>query len=230
MWPKKRRKQDKSPDDSLTNSTADSAVGSGGPSTTGSYGTRLKTRAQWPHRRGRNKSIADAGESGSDSAQSQDSENEPPIVTFAMVRERAVRLLARREHGKKELQQKLLQRELPEDLVLSVVDKLAEEGLQCDARFAESYTRMRVARGYGANKVRADLQTRRLDQSVIEEAVRSGEVHWGSVALAALEKKFSTAIATDQKSIAKMQRYLYQRGFDMADIRSAITELSPVKV
>ena len=225
MWPKKRRKQDKSSDDSLTHT--DSPVGSESRSTTAADGTRLKARAQWPHRRGRKKSPADVSES--DDEQSQDPENEPP-VTFAMVRERAVRLLARREHGKKELQQKLLQRELPEDLVISVVDKLAEEGLQCDARFAESYTRMRVARGYGANKVRADLQTRRLDQSVIEEAVRSREVHWGSVALAALEKKFSTVIATDQKSIAKMQRYLYQRGFDMADIKAAITELSPAKL
>ena len=116
MWPKKRRKQGKSSDDSLTHT--DSPVGSESRSTTGADG-RLKARAQWPHRRGRKKPPADVSES--DDEQSQDSENEPP-VTVAMVRERAVRLLARREHGKKELQQKLLQRELPEDLVISVVD------------------------------------------------------------------------------------------------------------
>jgi len=91
----------------------------------------------------------------------------PPPVTKAVVRERAVRLLAIREHGRKELEQKLLQRELPPDLIVSVLDQLAVEGLQCDARFAESYTRMRVDRRYGPNKVRADLTARRLEQSVI---------------------------------------------------------------
>jgi len=155
--------------------------------------------------------------------------DEAPVITEAMVRERAVRLLANREHGRKELQTKLLQRDMPTGLVTSVLDKLAEEGLQCDSRFAESYTRMRISRCYGANKVRADLQTRGIEQSVIEEAVKSPDVNWGSTALAALEKKYSVAEGMDQTNLAKMQRYLYQRGFDMTDIKSAITEFTLTK-
>ena len=146
-----------------------------------------------------------------------------------MVRERALRLLANREHGRKELQQKLLQREMPAELVTSVLDKLAQEGLQCDSRFAESYTRMRISRCYGANKVRADLQTRGIEQSVIEEAVNSRDANWGATAVAALEKKYSVAEGVDQANLAKMQRYLYQRGFDMTDIKSAIKEFTLTK-
>lgn len=145
-----------------------------------------------------------------------------PMMTFAAVRERAVRLLVNREHGRLELEQKLQQRELPPDLIVSVLDQLAEEGLQCDSRFAESYTRMRVDRGYGANKVRADLQTRRLDQSVIEDAIRDSGVDWCGVAAAALAKKFGNLSAADVKTRSKMQRYLYQRGFSMDEIRFAI--------
>ena len=85
-----------------------------------------------------------------------------------MVRERAVRLLAIREHGRQELREKLRQRELPEDLIIPVLDQLADQGLQCDVRFAESFTRMRVSRGFGSDKIRADLQARHLERSIIE--------------------------------------------------------------
>ena len=147
---------------------------------------------------------------------------EPPALTHAEVLERAVRLLANREHGRKELEQKLLRRDLPTDLIVSVLDQLAQEGLQCDVRFAESYLRMRVDRGYGANKIRADLKTRRLQQSVVEQAISDCGADWTAVADAALAKKFGCLSALDIKTRAKMQRFLYQRGFAAEEIRSAM--------
>jgi len=164
---------------------------------------------------------------------------EPVEFTIAMVKERAYRLLAIREHGFLELKNKLLQREMPADLVDSVVDNLAAEGLQCDVRFAESYLRMRIERGYGMNKVRADLQGRHIDRSTIEAALRDSEANWHDIALKALQKKFAksdyvgpgivdytavdqTAHDTSRAAVAKMQRYLYSRGFDMQEIQSAL--------
>jgi len=183
-------------------------------------------------------SNASTGNSGTGDSSASDAGNENssgnlsdevPEITLPMVRERAVRLLARREHGRKELQQKLLQRELPPVLITSVLDKLAEEGLQCDARFAESYTRMRISRGYGANKVRADLQTRGISNSVIEDVLGDYDVDWAVVADAALDKKFGMSTrefnSADYKTLAKMQRYLYQRGFGMTEIKSALSKL-----
>jgi len=147
---------------------------------------------------------------------------EAPVITHAMVRERAMRLLVHREHGRKELEKKLLQRELPPDLIVSVLDQLAEEGLQCDIRFAESYTRMRVDRGFGANKVRADLQARRLEHSYIEDAIRDSGADWTDIASNALHKKFGDNAGSSVKVRARMQRFLYQRGFEAEQIRSAM--------
>ena len=149
-----------------------------------------------------------------------------PVITHAVVRERAVNLLVNREHGRLELEQKLLQRELPPDLIVSVLDQLAEEGLQCDARFAESYTRMRVDRGYGANKVRADLQARRIRQSVIENAITDSGTDWHAIAASALVNKFGSLSTLDTKIRSKMQRFLYQRGFAIEEIRSAIDQFT----
>jgi len=155
-------------------------------------------------------------------------------MTHAIVRERAMRLLVNREHGRKELEKKLQQRELPHDLIDSVLDQLAEEGLQCDVRFAESYTRMRVDRRFGANKIRSDLQTRHLEQYIIEEAIRDSGAEWTVLALEALDKKFSGKSAIDSsgalnsKARDKMQRFLYQRGFEADEIRSAINKFHEV--
>jgi len=162
-----------------------------------------------------------------DPNQQSSAPQEPPPITHAVVRERAMRLLVHREHGRKELEKKLRQRELPQDLIDSVLDQLAEEGLQCDIRFAESYTRMRSDRGYGANKVRADLQSRRLEQSVIEEAISDSGTDWTEVAAKALRKKFEanefdSNSEASVKTLARMQRFLYQRGFEAEQIRSAM--------
>ena len=148
---------------------------------------------------------------------------EPPVITQAMVHERAMRLLVHREHGRIELQKKLLQRELPQDLIDAVLDQLAEDGLQCDVRFAESYTRMRVDRGFGANKIRADLQARRLEHSVIEGAVSESGADWIEIASNTLQKKFGNNSALSAKIRARMQRFLYQRGFESEQIRSAMS-------
>ena len=173
-----------------------------------------------------------------DPGENSPAQKEAPAITQSVVRERAMRLLVHREHGRKELAKKLLQRELPQDLIDSVLDQLAEEGLQCDIRFAESYTRMRVDRGYGANKVRADLQSRGLDQSVVEDAIRDSGADWTAIASNALSKKFEGSkletrefdgsSAVSAKTRARMQRYLYQRGFDAEQIRSAMTEFAAV--
>ncbi len=168
-----------------------------------------------------------AGSSGTDSLLDEDPET--PLITFAVVYERAMRLLVRREHGRKELELKLLQRELPLDLITSVLDNLAEERLQCDVRFAEAYTRMRVSRLYGSNKIRADLQARHLEQSITEDAINTNEADWAVIAFEALEKKFGRELGgsfkMDFETKAKMQRYLYRRGFEISEIQSAITDI-----
>ena len=170
-------------------------------------------------------------------------------ITLATVRERAVRLLAIREHGRQELQEKLRQRDLPEDLIVPVLDQLADQGLQCDVRFAESFTRMRVSRGYGSDKIRSDLQARHLERSTIEGAVRDCGADWVQIACDALNKKFlgkSLVVqcpdhspdhslsetsrvaggAVDRALLARMQRYLHRRGFKPSELSSAVEKFT----
>lgn len=153
------------------------------------------------------------------------------------VRHRAVRLLARRDHGRHELREKLLQRDLPAPAIDIALDQLAEKGLQCDVRFAESYTRMRVNRGFGPNKITADLQARRLSREIIKDAIADSDVDWTRNALHALLKKYgepdnsySRVVADPEfgnsaSDRARMQRFLHSRGYNSTQITAAIKEL-----
>lgn len=151
-------------------------------------------------------------------------EPDEPLVTVSTVRHTAVRLLARREHGRAELSDKLRLRKYPQPLIEQVLDQLAERGLQCDLRFAESYTRMRVQRGYGGNKIRSELQTRSLSREIIEDALAVYEAEWIDNAIGALQKKYSEAQLADCsiRELARMQRFLWSRGYNSADISTAL--------
>jgi regulatory protein len=68
--------------------------------------------------------------------------------------------LARREHSQEELRLKLSQRGFSERLINEVIGELRDENLQSDARFAEVFTRSRVAKGYGVYRIRQELRQR----------------------------------------------------------------------
>ncbi len=125
------------------------------------------------------------------------------------------------------MRDKLLKREHPLHLIEQVLDQLAERNLQCDVRFAESYTRMRVQRGYGGNKIRAELQTRSLSREIIEDALVVYEAEWVDNAVSALQKKYSEGdfVQCSAKELAKMQRFLWSRGYNSADISTALKSL-----
>ena len=129
------------------------------------------------------------------------------------VRRAAMDLLARREHSRFELQRKLLRR-YPRELVLTAIARLADEDLQSDARFAESYVRQRGERGYGPLRIRRELQERCVDDSIAEAALQASGFDWHEVARRALSKKFgNVAQVTAMHERARMLRFAAYRGF-----------------
>ncbi|MFK8030314.1 MAG: regulatory protein RecX, partial [Gammaproteobacteria bacterium] len=79
-------------------------------------------------------------------------------ATASQVRRLAMDYLARREQGFTELLNKLQQRGVPDALALSELQKLADEGLQDDSRFADMYTRAQAARGKGPLYIRNGIK------------------------------------------------------------------------
>ncbi len=140
----------------------------------------------------------------------------------AQVRERALGLLARREHSALELKRKLLQRGYPVELASTVVDALREEGLLSESRFAEEWVRSRVSRGQGPLKLRAGLRQQGLDDSQIEAALAEADPDWGSLAADVRRKRFGQTLPSSLQERARQTRFLEARGFTADAIRQAL--------
>lgn len=142
----------------------------------------------------------------------------------AEVRERALGLLARREHSQRELTRKLLERGLPAELVADAVAQLAVEGLVSNARYADTLTRTRRHRGHGPRRIQAELRQRGLAADEIAPAMAADETDWLAQARAARAKRFGPLLPPNQKERVRQARFLAGRGFTTEQIRQALGE------
>lgn len=128
------------------------------------------------------------------------------------IRESAIRLLARREHSRAELERKLAQRGWAADDVRDVLDDLCADGLQSDTRYAESFVRSRIARNYGPVRIQAELTERGVDRQLAAEALASAEVDWFALAEDWYRRKYATEPG-DRKERSRRMQALGRRGF-----------------
>ena len=135
--------------------------------------------------------------------------------------QRALGLLVRREHSRKELGRKLKSRGVDPDAVDAAVAKLADEGWQDDTRFAQSLVHSRAASGYGPLHIRAELGTHGLDSELIEAAMASFEGEWTEKSRELVCRRFGASGPEDLAQRRKAADLLARRGFDGNCIRQA---------
>ena len=140
-------------------------------------------------------------------------------------RDVAQRLLTRREHSRRELLAKLKIRGFDSSLAYSVIDDLEDEGLQSDLRFAEAFAYSRRGRLQGPMKIRAELQNRGVNKTLINEALEPYSGEWPELAAAFIRKRNMEAWLTDYDLRQKVYRRLANRGFSHADAIAAIEEI-----
>lgn len=98
-------------------------------------------------------------------------------------------------------------------MIEELLDKLAEEGLQSDERFTESFVHHRVEIGQGSIKINQELRQHGVEPVLIETYLESGAYDWMSLAAEVRLKKYGETIPNDYQNKAKQSRFLYSRGF-----------------
>lgn len=136
--------------------------------------------------------------------------------------QRALGLLVRREHSRKELTRKLAARGVEADEARAAVERLAGEGWQDDARFAESLVRSRAVGGYGPLHIRAELGTHGLDRDAIAAALEAFEGDWKQIARDLVRRRFGEAGPRDLAQKRKAADLLARRGFEAGVLREII--------
>jgi regulatory protein len=140
--------------------------------------------------------------------------------------QRALGLLVRREHSRKELVLKLRTRGIEADVATAAVDRMTQAGWQDDARFACSIARTRAAAGYGPLYIRAELGSHGIGEQAINDAFGSleaaGESDWIATARAQVRRRFGDIAEQPLHVQRKAADYLARRGFDGDSIRAVI--------
>ncbi|HEX5804516.1 MAG TPA: recombination regulator RecX [Azospira sp.] len=132
------------------------------------------------------------------------------------LRQRALRLLARREHARTELKKKLAPHAESEAALEALLDELAARRLLSDARYAEMRVSSRGGR-FGNARLAQELKSQGVADGVVGEAL-AGAGDELARAYAIWRRKFGT-LPADAAERARQTRYLLYRGFSGDVIR-----------
>ena len=136
------------------------------------------------------------------------------------LRERALRLLAGREHSRAELRRKLGAFAASPDELDTLLDELVRARLLSDDRYAEARAHT-LSRRYGSMRVAHDLKQQGVASEALERVVAEARRTDLERAREVWRKRFGEAPRNVQDR-AKQMRFLQQRGFAIDVIRSVV--------
>ena len=141
---------------------------------------------------------------------------------YKAIYNKALDIISRREHSKKELTDKLAKKYDFPELVDSVIYGLLEKNLLNDYRYSESYVVARKRKGFGPKKIGYELISRGVNENTVSEVI-DAEGGWNDAALKAFNKKFKAGIGKDFKEQNKQKIFLQNRGFSFEEIDSVFS-------
>lgn len=142
--------------------------------------------------------------------------------------------LSRREHGRAELKQKLLDKEQDPERIEALLDEFEEKGYQSDYRTTLMLIRENIRKGRGRGRIKQDFYRKKVDMPAnidelidmanteseeFSEFIDDGEdsliegVDWLKLAVTARIKKYGEDIPCEPKDKARQLRFLQYRGF-----------------
>ncbi len=134
--------------------------------------------------------------------------------------DKALGLLARREHSRRELKTKLSQSGYAGGDADAAIDRLSEQHYQDDERFAEVLLRSRIARGYGPLRLRMELKTHGFADARVRELLDAMEVDWNICAANQLRRHYGSVGSADRAERMRRAQFLLRRGFATATVHS----------
>ncbi|TAL90458.1 MAG: regulatory protein RecX [Rhodanobacter sp.] len=143
----------------------------------------------------------------------------PPAKPRRSAYDKALGLLAGREHSRKELKTKLRQGGYDGEEAATALDRLGAQHYQDDDRFAEALVRRRIAQGYGPLRLRVELKSHSVPDARIRELLEEADTDWDTLAAAQLRRRYAATGSADPAERARRAQFLLRRGFAAATVR-----------
>lgn len=136
-----------------------------------------------------------------------------------------LQLLARREYCQEELLDRLKIKGFSRDDSLPVIERLAEQDWQSDSRYAESYARHRINKGFGPIAIAYELNRNGISDVNLDGIVQSVSGSWQAQLEQVYYKKYRDEPLDNAGEWAKRSRFLLQRGFPADMVNALLTGL-----
>lgn len=137
------------------------------------------------------------------------------------LRQRALRLLAAREHSRAELSRKLAPHaETPEDLE-TLLDDLEQRKQLSNTRYAEARSNL-MSRKFGSARIAYDLRSKGVSEDEAAQAIASARGSDLERAREVWRRKFRNPPSSREER-ARHMRFLQSRGFSFDVIRAVLT-------
>ncbi|MGA8031691.1 MAG: regulatory protein RecX [Casimicrobiaceae bacterium] len=127
----------------------------------------------------------------------------------------AIRMLARRDLSRAELQQRLRARGIAEASIAETLDEFERLGYLSDTRYAQGVVAQRAGR-YGKRAIARDLQERKVAPSIAKEALGALESRDELADATALWSRRFGQPPQDEREKGRQVRFLLSRGYSAA--------------
>lgn len=134
----------------------------------------------------------------------------------------AVALLARRDHSRQEIRQKLIQKQFDPIEVEQVLDDCQANGYLNDERYGALLLRSHISKGHGKSRIQQALVQKGVDKEAIQHIFEQSDCDWFELAKQKALKKYANKPIDGPKDRAKRIRYLMGQGFSYDEIAYAL--------
>ena len=140
-------------------------------------------------------------------------------AALALCKNRGMELLSYRPMSAKELKDKLVQKGETSENAEAAVDWLRSRGFLDDERYAGMVVRHYAGKGYGAGRIRQELQRRGITRELWDEALKELPEQEDK-----LDKFLSSRLKDpgDRAQVQKASAALLRRGYSWEEIRAAL--------
>ena len=137
----------------------------------------------------------------------------------------AMRLLALRDHGRKELENKLVSKGHKRVYASQTCDTLEEKGYIDDRAFAFALAdRLSESKGFSERRIKSELFQKGISREIVDEVCQNIDNEPILRIIELLNTKFSGRLSTE-KGVKKTFAALQRMGYGYSDIRSAMAQV-----
>jgi regulatory protein len=150
------------------------------------------------------------------------------------IKQRAFRLLGRRQHSTSELRRKLWNKDYEQKLIDEVIEDLQKNGYLDDKEFIRAFVADKIkSKNWSIKKIKAELFKRGVTSKLIDEMLGEYSVESDfESALKLAKKKYEVLLKRNleiKEMRNKLSTYLFSKGFDYELIKEACDKLTKSK-